>query len=182
MKEKWISSLIGFLFLGLVIFSSCREKKEKFPIYFQEKPGECGAVCLQMIFDYYGKHFNRDYLVKITQTDYQNGVSMLGLSEAAESLGFRTMGVRITYDQLKGEVLIPCILHWHGNHFVVLYKIEGSPRGDILYIADPALGLIEYNKEDLCKNWFEQKQTENKKTGLALLLEPTEKFKSIREK
>jgi ATP-binding cassette subfamily B protein len=181
MRGKFISPLFLFFILGLVFFSSCEETQEEFPIYFQDKPAECGAVCLQMIFDYYGKHFSRDYLVKITQTDYEQGVSMLALSDAAESQGFKTLGVRITYEKLRDEALIPCILHWQGNHFVVLYEIAKSPVGDILCIADPVLGLKKYTKKHFCENWIEQKQTGNKQTGLALLLEPTEKFNKIRE-
>lgn len=41
------------------------------------------------------------------------GVSMLGISEAAEAIGFRTSGVRITMDELEKECSQPCILHWN---------------------------------------------------------------------
>jgi ATP-binding cassette subfamily B protein len=172
--------LILFFILGPVFFPGC-QKREKFPVYLQDKPAECGAVCLQMIFDYYGKHFSRDYLIKITKTDDKEGTSMLELHDAAKSLDFNTMGVRITYDKLRDEVLMPCILHWRGNHFVVLYKIKKKSTEDILCIADPAIGLKEYTKKYFCENWFEKKKGD-KKTGLALLLEPTDKFYNIQEK
>ena len=49
---------------------------------------------------------------------------MLGISEAAESIGFRTRGYRLTWEQLRDEVPLPCIVHWNQRHFVVGYKVK----------------------------------------------------------
>jgi len=49
---------------------------------------------------------------------------MLGISDAAESIGFRTRGYRLTWKQLRDEVPLPCIVHWNQRHFVVVYKIK----------------------------------------------------------
>lgn len=71
-----------------------------------------------MIAAYYGKEYSLETLRKrsfITRA----GVSMLGISEAAESIGFKTMGVRISLKQLADDMPLPCILHWNQNHFVV---------------------------------------------------------------
>jgi len=48
---------------------------------------------------------------------------LFGLSEAAEKIGFHTLGVQISYEKLL-EVPLPCIVHWNKNHFAVLYKIK----------------------------------------------------------
>ncbi|WP_259325827.1 cysteine peptidase family C39 domain-containing protein, partial [Parabacteroides distasonis] len=74
----------------------------------------------------------------------REGVSMLGISEAAEAIGFRTQGVRITVEELEKECPLPCILHWNQWHFVVCYKIKKGK----FYIADPAAGLITYTREE----------------------------------
>lgn len=96
---------------------------------------------------------------------------MLGISDAAESIGFRTSGVRITLEQLRSEAPLPCILHWNQNHFVVLYKI----KNDQYYIADPASGLVTYREDELIRCWNSTK-VDGKDTGAALLLEPGPEF------
>ncbi|SJN49373.1 ABC transporter ATP-binding protein [Sphingobacterium faecium PCAi_F2.5] len=97
----------------------------------------------------------------------------MGISEAAEKLGFRTYGVRLSLEQLK-EVELPCILHWNQNHFVVLYKIR---RGKY-YISDPASGLLSYNEKEFSKNWFSTKELH---AGLSLVLSPGPDFYQIDE-
>ncbi len=179
MKIGFNASLVILLILGSLFFTGC-QKGDSFPIHLQKQPAECGAVCLQMILDHFGKKFSKDYLVKLTKTDYEIGVSMLGVANAAEALGLQATGVRVTYTQLKGEVALPCILHWRKHHFVVLYKVVQTIVGDKLYIADPAIGLFEYDDKLFCDNWYSEEK-ERQMYGLALLLEKTEKFKSTQE-
>ena len=96
---------------------------KSFPHYRQLDAMDCGPTCLRMIAKYYGKNYT---LQSLREKSFitREGVSMLGISEAAESIGFRTTGVKITLEQLKKDVPLPCILHWNQNHFVVLYKIK----------------------------------------------------------
>ena len=91
---------------------------------------------------------------------------MLGISDAAEHIGFRTMGVRITLEQLEQEVPLPCILHWNQRHFVVCYKIKKGK----FYIADPAAGRVVFDRTEFGRCWFST-SVEGKDTGTALLLE-----------
>lgn len=95
----------------------------KFPHYQQHDAMDCGPACLRMIARYYGKHYS---LQMLRDRSYitREGVSMMGVSDAAESIGFRTMGVRISWDHLVNEAPLPCIAHWQQKHFVVVYKIE----------------------------------------------------------
>lgn len=143
-----------------------------FSHYKQMDEMDCGATCLRIIFKYYGKLVSIHKIRKLCQTT-RNGVNFLGISEAAEKLGFRTYGVRLSLEQLK-EVELPCILHWNQNHFVVLYKIS---RGKY-YLSDPASGLISYDEKEFSKNWFSTKELH---AGLSLLLSPGPNFYQLDE-
>lgn len=133
---------------------------------------DCGATCLRIIFKYYGKLVSIHKIRKLCQTT-KNGVNLLGISESAEKLGFRTYGVRLSLEQLK-EIDLPCILHWNQNHFVVLYKIS---RGKY-YLSDPASGLLSYDEKEFSKNWFSTKELH---AGLSLILSPGPDFYQIDE-
>ena len=108
-----------------------------FPHYSQYDAMDCGPTCLRMVAKYYGKHYKLDTL-RDRSFITREGVSMLGISRAAESIGFRTMGVKISFEQLKTEAPLPAIVHWNQNHFVVVYKITGRKGNEIIHVADPA--------------------------------------------
>lgn len=93
-----------------------------FPNYIQYDMMDCGAVCLQIISKYYGRYLSQQRLRDLCHITH-NGVSLLGISDAAEAIGFRTVGVKITWEQLKSDVALPCIVHWNQSHFIVVYKI-----------------------------------------------------------
>jgi ATP-binding cassette subfamily B protein len=142
----------------------------KFPFYKQFDLMDCGPSCIRMIAKYYGKSYSLEFLREkcfITR----EGVSLLGISEAAESIGMHTIGVKITYEQLKNDAILPCIVHWQQNHFVVVYKI----KKDRVYIADPATGLVKLNKEEFLKGWIGTVK-EGEGMGICLLLETTPDF------
>jgi len=142
----------------------------KFPFYQQHDAMDCGPACLRMITRYYGKHYS---LQTLRDRSYitREGVSMMGISDAAESIGYRTMGVRISWDQLVSEAPLPCIAHWQQKHFVVVYKIKKNT----VYVSDPARGRIRFPKEEFMQGWAKTKEDGVKK-GLCLLLEPTPDF------
>lgn len=146
-----------------------------FPSYRQLDSMDCGPTCLRMIAKYYGRTFSIQTLREkafITR----EGVSMLGISDAAEAIGFRTNGVKITFEQLVEEVKLPCILHWNQNHFVVCYGIKKKRRCDYdIKISDPAGEKYTLNKEQFLKCWLSTK-SEGKDMGTTLLLEPTPDF------
>ncbi|MDR1581952.1 MAG: peptidase domain-containing ABC transporter, partial [Prevotellaceae bacterium] len=102
---------------------------KSFPHYTQFDAMDCGPTCLRMIAKYYGKSYT---LQTLRQRSFitREGVSMLGISDAAETIGFHTNGVRITFKQLVEDVPLPCILHWNQNHFVVCYKIKKKGKND----------------------------------------------------
>lgn len=151
-----------------------------FPHYQQLDEMDCGSTSLRMIAKYYGKEYSAEMLrahCHITR----NGVSMLGISEAAEYLGFRTQGVRITTNQLAEEMPLPCILHWNQNHFVVCYKVtKGKNGAHKFYIADPASQKLCFTEEEFKRCWISS-SVQGKDCGMALLMEPGPHFGKRKE-
>jgi len=145
---------------------------KRFPHYKQLDMMDCGATCLRIVFKYYGQQVSIHKIRKLCQTT-KNGVNLLGVSEAAEKLSFRTYGVRLSLQQLQ-KVELPCILHWSQNHFVVLYKINKGKY----FVSDPATGLVSYNEKEFSRNWFSTRELH---AGLTLLLSPGPDFYQIDE-
>ena len=144
-------------------------------ICYQRDAMDCGPSCLAIIAKHYGQQADKEQLRKICSLG-KEGVSLLGISKAAENLGFKTIGGRLSFEILSQEVPLPCIVHWNQNHFVVVYKIKKHKKGKYtIFIADPGKGLVTYTKEEFCEHWVSTK-TEGEEKGIALLLEPTEQF------
>ncbi|HAT80906.1 MAG TPA: ABC transporter ATP-binding protein [Flavobacterium sp.] len=145
-------------------------KYKNFPNYKQPDSKDCGPTCLKIIAKHYAKILNIQKLRDSSETN-REGSNLLMLSEAAEKIGFRTLGVKTSSKKLQ-EAPLPCVLHWNNNHYVVLYKIKKRNY----YISDPALGLLKYNESDFLKFWIGNNANETNEEGIALLLEPTPKF------
>jgi ATP-binding cassette subfamily B protein len=145
----------------------------KFPFYQQPDAMDCGPTCLRIVAKHFGRHYNLETLRNLTWKT-KDGVSLLTISDAAEKIGFRTQGARISWDKLT-EVPLPVILHWNQYHFVVLYKIKKTRNGFEYFISDPEHGLISYNQEEFLKGWASTKQ-DGEPAGIVLLLEPTAEF------
>lgn len=157
------------------------ERNKEFKFVQQRDSMDCGPSCLAMLSAYYGRKIDRDMLRHLCSLG-KDGVSLLGISKAAETIGFKTVGGRLSFETLLNEVPLPCIAHWNQNHFVVVYKIRKRSRGKFtVYVADPAKGLITYSKEEFCEHWASTK-TNGEEKGIALLFEPTKLFYSKKEK
>jgi ATP-binding cassette, subfamily B, bacterial len=138
-----------------------------FPFVKQPDAMDCGPACLKMVAGFYQMNFSLESLRKKCYIT-REGVSFLGLSEAADSLGFRTLGVKITFEVLTENVPLPCIVHWRQRHFIVVYKIS---KGKI-WVADPAAGLIKFNRDEFIRSWAST-VVEGNQAGLVLIIEPT---------
>lgn len=158
----------------------------KFPHYLQPDAMDCGPTCLRIVAKHFGRHYNLETLRNLTWKT-REGVSLLTISDAAEKIGFRSQGARLTIDKLS-EIPLPAIIHWNQYHFVVLYKIKkaksffsssspfgGGREGATFCISDPAHGLVEYSQEEFLKCWASTEQN-GIPAGIALLLEPTSEF------
>ena len=153
-----------------------------FPYIIQHDTMDCGSTCLRMLAKHYGKEYSLDTLRELCYTA-KEGVSLLSISEAAEQLGFKTLGGRITFNKLINEALLPCIVHWNQEHFVIVYKVrKSSPLsfwrgagGEVIYVADPGLGLVTYTENEFKEHWLSTK-TNGEDKGIVLLMEPTLEF------
>jgi len=143
--------------------------RHSFPFYKQLDAMDCGPACLRMIAKFYGKNFTlqtlreRSYITK-------RGVSLLGISDAAESIGMRSMGVKISFERLK-KAPLPCIVHWKQEHFIVVYKIKKNK----VFVANPAFGKVTFSVEEFLKGWLSTEK-DGVGQGLCLLIDPTPDF------
>ncbi|OJW35535.1 MAG: ABC transporter ATP-binding protein [Sphingobacteriales bacterium 46-32] len=145
-----------------------------FPIFRQKNAMDCGPTCIQMIAKYYGKSYSLEQLRRISHFNKQ-GVSLLGIAEAAEKIGFKTTGVLISCHQLINEAKLPAIIHWEHQHFVV---VTPKTKDKGIFVADPARGFLRYTKTELSQHWAHSVDEEHTPVGIALLLEPTPAFYS----
>ncbi|WP_343913770.1 cysteine peptidase family C39 domain-containing protein [Aquimarina litoralis] len=165
-----IKSFLLLLLITTLLSCDTKLSSQDFPIILQETPKQCGPVCLKMVSQYFGKDIALKELEELSGMQ-NNGTTLLGLSEAAQSIGLKNLGVKISFDQLANEVPLPAIIHWNNNHFIVVYKVNK----DTIWVSDPALGKIKYTKKEFCKGWLFRKASSSNE-GIALLLEKTEDF------
>ncbi|MGQ9654448.1 MAG: cyclic nucleotide-binding domain-containing protein, partial [Thermodesulfobacteriota bacterium] len=145
--------------------SSLYYQHVSFPFVMQRDQTACGTTCIMMIAKYYGKEISSSRLRELAHVDI-SGASLANLASAAEKLGFSTRGMKLDYDTLRSSHL-PCIVHWQGFHYIVVYRMDERR----VWVADPALGLRRYPREEFNKGW----------TGIVLILEPTEAFEKVKE-
>lgn len=140
-----------------------------YPYFSQYDSRDCGPACLRMIAKYYGKSFSSAYLKRIC-FQKRTGTSLLDLSDAAETIGLRTVGLKLTWEQLSSQVSLPCVITWNKNHFVVVYKINKSN----VIVGDPSQGILKYPIDAFKMCWHSI--NEPCQMGIAMLFEPTPMF------
>ncbi|SIQ80680.1 ATP-binding cassette, subfamily B [Chryseobacterium sp. RU37D] len=150
--------------------------KQKFPFYKQFDRTDCGPACLRMLAKYYGKIYSPEYLRELSNITTE-GVSVMGITDAAEKIGFNTHVANIDFETLEQQAPLPCIVHWRQRHFIIVYKIEKKK----IYVADPDHGLMVYSKEKFIEGWQNTRYLNNANEGLVLLFEPSPQFYEIAE-
>ncbi len=143
----------------------------KFPICIQHDQMDCGPACLKIISKYYKKTFSLKYLRERCYLT-REGVSLFDISKAAEDIGFRTLAIKVCFEDLSNKIPLPVIVHWKQKHFIVVYRITRNK----IYVSDPARGIINYNHLEFKKAW----ETENG-LGVVLVLETTPEFYEMQE-
>ncbi len=143
----------------------------RFRFIKQKDSMQCGVAALAMVARFYGKRYSLDYLSQIGIPTTE-GISLLGLKDAAENVGFRVACVKATTSMLC-KANQPAILHWNQNHFVVLYKVNKAQSR--FYVADPGIGKKVYSRTEFDSHWATT-QTNGHPQGIAMLLEPTNDF------
>lgn len=115
---------------------------KRFPHYRQHNASDCGPTSLRMVAKFYGMDYSAEMLRKHCHIS-RRGVSMLGISEGAQYIGFDTVGVKICFEELAKNGMFPCILHWNQSHFVVCYGIE---KHDTLRQKDSKIKIFIFRK------------------------------------
>lgn len=149
----------------------------RFPFYRQHDAMQCGVACLQMVCAHYGKRYTSEELSGLCAAGIE-GVSLLGISNAAETLGLHSVCGKVAAEKLP-QMVMPAILHWNQNHFVVLYRIRGGRKGRRYFIADPGKGLLQYGEEEFMDAWISTRSHGEEK-GVIMLLAPTPAFGHLR--
>ena len=142
----------------------------KFPFYKQHDAMDCGPTCLRMVAKHYGVNHSIQALRQQSEIG-KDGVNLLGIVQAAEQIGFRTLAVKAPLKKMAADAPLPCIVHWNQVHFVVVYRIKKNQ----IYVADPAKGLLKYTATEFESAWATTIE-DGEKVGVALLLEPTPQF------
>lgn len=142
-----------------------------FKVYIQHDQMDCGPSCLRMIAKHYGRQISIHKLREILNHN-REGVSLNSIAEAAEKIGLRTMGARVSLDKLLHDVPLPCIVYWKQQHFVILHKV-GKRH---LWVADPSYGNIRYTKEEFLNHWVPSPKSIANSNGIVLILQPSPSF------
>lgn len=145
-----------------------------FSVFRQHDAMDCGAACVRMIAAWYGRKTLSEQVQQMCSLG-RDGVSLLGISNALENLGFKTVAGKVVLDDLAERALLPCILHWRQEHFIVLYKVKRKRGRRIFYIADPAKGFLELEDKDMRDGWIST-ASKGVDKGTALLAEPSGAF------
>ena len=148
-----------------------------FTYYRQFEEMDCGAACLRMVARAHGQEYDLEDLRERTGLSRQ-GVSLLGISEGAESIGLQTLALPVTLQQIEEEIPVPCILPWNGNHFVVLYRVTDG----VFHVADPdpSVEKAEYDRMHFVEGWSDGLSEDGHYRGNVLVLEPTPAFRKRR--
>jgi ATP-binding cassette, subfamily B, bacterial len=141
---------------------------KRFPNFRQHDEMDCGPSCLRIISKHYGKDFSLNFLRSLS-FNTRAGSNLMGLSEAAQKIGFKTMGAKVTYDNLVSSNPTPFICYWNQNHFIVVYKITKKK----VWVSDPGHGHISYSRDEFLKGW-----SADSEKGIVLLLETTSEFEA----
>ena len=141
---------------------------KRFPTEYQMDAKDCGPASLKMVAKYFGRYYSLQYLrdkCGITK----EGVSMLGISAAAESIGLHTVALKCTIDDVVTKIPFPAIVFWNENHFVVVYDANQKH----IWVSDPVKGHVKYTRQEFIAGWY----LKNEDKGVLLALEPTADFK-----
>ncbi|WP_293955976.1 MULTISPECIES: peptidase domain-containing ABC transporter [unclassified Sphingobacterium] len=147
-----------------------------FPHFNQLDAKDCGPACIQIVARHYGKFFDLDYLREITNVS-KEGTSVYNLCESSEAIGLKSMPIRTSFTNFREKVPLPCIIHWRGYHYIVVYKITKN----YVYVSDPAIGLMKYTIREFVKGWLKKDDKSKQfKTGILIALEPTDAFNDVK--
>ena len=144
---------------------------DRFTFYRQLDAMDCGAACLRMVARHHGRFYALEYLRELTYLE-RDGVSLMGISDAAERLGLHTLAAKVVFSRLTaGDLPTPMIAYWRQRHYVVVYRVSKK----YVWVADPAEGKFKLTHAAFREGWVSD-SVEGEDAGIILLLEPTPTF------
>ncbi|SEO91664.1 ATP-binding cassette, subfamily B [Mucilaginibacter gossypiicola] len=147
--------------------------QSKFVFYHQADHMDCAATCLRMVARYYGADYDVSHLRDLVNTTRQ-GASLAGIQDGAGAIRLKTLVSKGTVENLVKEHLLPAVLYWNPDHYVVLYKISETKKGEyIFFIADPALSKYKVSEKKFREKWVSDNADGE---GLIVFFEPGEDF------
>jgi len=126
---------------------------------------DCGPACLLTILGYYGRNYAREYIETLCRMD-RLGSSLGAIARAAEHLGFKTLAVKTSFDEMRAKVQLPCIAYLTAGHYVVVCSVKARA----VRVIDPSLGRVKFTRQEFERGWLADSGPE---VGVLLLLEPT---------
>lgn len=152
--------------------------KAKFPLLRQQEAAECGAACLAMVTQHYGKNFSLGQVREITNLSIANPTPN-NIITAAEKLGFNSKAYALKYDDLL-RLTLPAVIGWEDYHYAVLFRITASE----VHIADPEAGIRQLGREEFIKSWSSAEVpgvTTSADRGVYIAFYPTQTFLNLHE-
>ncbi len=135
-------------------------RRRRFPVVRQIDEMDCGAACLAMVCRSFGHDISITTIRQAVGTGTE-GTSLRGLTTGGTEIGLKMRSIKSSPDRLDALPL-PAIVHWDGNHWIVLYGVEAER----IRIADPGRGLRTLGREEVAEHW----------SGYAALAEPTDQL------
>ena len=132
----------------------------RFPLVYQIDEMDCGAACVAMVCRHYGRAVSLARIRQLVHTGI-DGSSLRALCQAASELGLAARSVKASPRNFE-RMPLPAIIHWEGNHWVVLYDVSDTHA----WIVDPAFGHVKITRDELLAKW----------TGFSALFDYTEAF------
>jgi len=139
-----------------------------FPVEYQMDSQDCGPASLKIIAKHFGKFYTLQFMrdrCSITK----EGVSLLDLSNGAESIGLRTLAIKCTIGDVVNNIPFPAIVFWKDSHFIVVYHSDKK----YVWVSDPVKGHIKYSHEEFRRGWYQKGENQ----GVLLAVEPTAEFR-----
>ena len=128
-------------------FTKPAARIRRFPHVYQLDEMDCGAACLAMVTRHFGRAVSLGHVRDAVGTGPE-GTSLLGITHGAQAVGLAARSIKASKSRLA-EMPLPAVVHWDGNHWVVLYDVDAKR----VRIADPAVGIRRMRREQFEEKW-----------------------------
>jgi ATP-binding cassette subfamily B protein len=128
-------------------FRKRKPRIRSIPFVLQIDAMDCGAASLAMVCRHFGREVSLSLIRRLCHVS-QDGTSLKAMCHAATELGLAARPVKASLRNLP-LMPLPAIVHWEGNHWVVLYDVGKSH----VRVANPASGLQRVPLREFEEKW-----------------------------